>query len=200
MPSPIVQHASVVLVSPSPIDPQSIRSEALTSAQIVPPGWALGNQVNSPVFALTQYKNGVSIQTQGNHCVFQEAIAGPLRPEYEIHGLARRYVEATKLVPYNALGINWLLHIAVDNPTEWLRDQMGGGGNFPGFSPTSLQMAKPMAGAVCNLVFRGQQETVVVDCNYHFQLSSSLQPLAALDHWHQCQNALTEGVFPALPN
>ena len=196
---PTVRHASVVLVSPSVIDPQSIRPETLSGAQIIPTNWALGNQqINSPVFALTQYKNGVSIQTEGKRCIFQEAIGGPIRPNYEIHGLARRYVEATKLVPYNAVGINWLLDIAVDNPAEWIRKQTGDGGNFPGFSPTSLQLTKQWGPAVCNLVFRLEQQMVAVDCNYHFQLGSSLQPMAALDHWRRCQDALTEDVFPTL--
>ena len=170
-------------------------------AQIVPTDWVLGNQqVNSPVFALTRYQNGVSIQTEGNRCIFQEAIGGPLRPEYEIHGLARRYVEATKLVPYNALGINWELNVAVDNPAEWIREQMGNGGNFPGFSPTSLQLTKTSGVAVCNLVFRISKQIVTVNCNYHFQLGSSLQPMAALDHWRRCQDTLIKDVFPALPD
>ena len=198
---PNVQHASVVLVAPSPIDPQSIRPETLNSAGIVPTSWVLGNGVNLPVFALTQYQNGVSIQAEGNRCIFQEAIGGLLPPKYEIPGLARRYIEATQLVPYSALGINWLLNAAVDNPGEWIRKQMGGGGDFPGFSPTSLQIAKSLVGgAVCNLVFRVSQQVVMIDCNYHFQLSSSLQPLAALDHWYTCQDALTKDVFPALPD
>ena len=196
---PTVRHASVVLVSPSPIDPQSIRPETLNRAQITPSSWVLGNQqVNSPVFAITQYRNGVSIQIEGNRCIFQEVIGEPLPTEYEVHTLARRYFEATKLVPYNAVGLNWLLNIEINNPAEWIRKHMGDGGNFPGFSPTSLQLKKIVGDAVCNLVLRVEQQNVAVDCNYHFQLSSSLQPLAALDHWRQCQTALTEVVFPAL--
>ena len=198
---PTIRHSSVVLVSPSPIDPQSIGPETLNRAKIIPASWAIGNQqINSPVFALTRYQNGVSIQVEGNRCIFQEVIGGPLRPEYEIHGLARRYIEATKLVPYNAIGINWLLNIAVDSPTEWLRHQMSGGENLPGFSPTSLQLTKVWGYAICNLVFRVEKQIVAVDCNYHFPLSSSLQPMAALDHWRQCQDALTEDVLPALPD
>ena len=198
---PTGRHVSVILVSPSPIDPQSIGPETLNRAKIIPTDWVLGNQqVNSPVFALTQYKNGVSITAEGNRCIFQEVIGGALRPKYAIHELARRYIEATKLVPYNAMGINWLLNVAVDNPSEWIRGQIGDSGKFPGFSPISLQIAKPWGSAICNLVFRIEQQIVVLDCNYHFQLGGSLQPMAALDHWHQCQTELTEDVFPALPD
>ena len=199
MPPTTVQHASVVLVSPSPIDPQSISPDTLSRVLIIPSDWPLGKQqISSPVFAITQYQNGVSIQIDGNRCIFQEVIGGSLRLEYEIQKIARRYIESTALVPYNAVGINWLLNIAVANPTEWIREQIGHGKNFPDFSPTLLQIARPLKSAVCNLTFRVQGQIVVVDCNYHFQLSSSLQPLAALDLWHQCQEALDKDVFMAL--
>ena len=197
---PTVRHSSVVVVSGSVIDPQSINSETLKSAHIIPTDWLVGNQINSPVFALTQYKNGVSIQTEGNRCIFQQVIGGSLPPDSAIHNIARKYLESTKLVSYSAVGINWLLNITPDDPTEWIREQLGYGEKFSGFSPTSLQITKPWGLAVCNLVFRVEKQTVVVDCNYHFQLSSSLQPMAALDKWQLCKAALEKEVLPALPD
>ena len=197
---PTVRNTSVVLVAPSPIDTQSIKPEALASAKVAPSNWVVTNQLSTPVLALTQYQNGFSVRVEGNRCVFQEAIGEPLRADYEIHPIARRYLEATKLVSYNAVGINWLLVVAVDQPAEWIGEQLSCGERFPGFLPTSIQLAKPWGPAVCNLVFRVEQQTVVVDCNYHFPLGSSLQPMAALDHWRQCQKALIDDVLPTLPD
>ena len=198
--TPTLEHTSVVLVSPSPIDTQSIRPEALTYAQIVPLDWVLTNRLSTPVLALAQYQNGVSIRAEGNRCIFQEVIGGPLRQTYEVHRLVRRYLEATKLVPYNAIGINWMLELVVEDPKAWIRKQLGDLQQFPDFSPVSLKIAKPMATGVCNLTFITEQtqRALAVDCNYHFQLSSSLQPMAALDRWKQCQIALTETVIPSL--
>jgi hypothetical protein len=197
---PTVRHASVVLVSPSPIEPRSVRPETLSGAKIIPASWTVGNQINSPVFAVTQYQNGISIQIEGNRCIFQETIGGPLRPKYEIHNIARDYLEATRLVPYSAVGINWLLDFTLDNPAEWITKQVGDAGRFPGFSPTSLQLTKPWGLAVCNLIIRLDQQNVAIDCNYHFQLNESLQPMAALDKWRTCQEALTDEVLPELPD
>ena len=196
---PTVRHASVVLVSPSPIDPLSVRPETLSGARIVPSNWVVGNQVNSPVFAITRYQNGISLQIEGNRCIFQETVGGPLRNEYEIHKIARSYLEATRLVPYSAVGINWLLNFTLEDPAVWISKQVGDAGRFPGFSPTSLQLTKPWGIAVCNLIIKVDQQNVAIDCNYHFQLSESLQPMAALDHWRNCQKALTEDVLPELP-
>lgn len=196
-----VRHSSVVLVSPSPVDPQSIRPEILSNARIVPDSWVSANNINTPVLAVTQYQNGVTVQTEGNRCVFQEQIGGDWRDTYEVHPLAKRYAEATSLVPYNALGINWLLDIVVGNPAQWIREKtMGNGDSFPGFSPMSLQMVKRLSFAVCNLTFRAENTRIVVDCNYHVQTES--RPLdmilSTLDSWQRYQDHLKREVVPQL--
>ena len=114
--------------------------------------------------------------------------------------MVRRYLEATKLVPYNAIGINWMLRLVAEDPKAWIRKQLGELQQFQDFSPVSLKIAKPMLTGVCNLTFIAEltQRNLAVDCNYHFQLDRSLQPMAALDRWKQCQIALTETVVPAL--
>ena len=196
-----VIHASVVLVSPTPIDPQSIRPEALSDAGIVPGNWVATAGISMPIVAQTQYQNGFTILAEGNRCIFQEPIGGDLRETYEVHTLAKRYVSATKLVAYNAIGLNWLLDAAVDNPNLWLRKKlMGDAKNFSDFHPTSLQVAKQLGFVVCNLNFRDENGRIVVDCNYHFQLARSSPDLMAstLDSWHRCQEHLTRDLLPQL--
>ena len=194
-----VIHASVVLVSPALIDPQSIRPEALSNAGIIPANWVATGGISIPVVAQAQYQNGFTVQAEGNRCVFQEPINGTLREAYEVHTIAKRYVDATKLVSYNAIGLNWLLELAVENPNLWIREKlMGGAGNFADFQPTSLQVAKQLGFVVCNLNFRGDNRRIVVDCNYHFQLARSSPDLLAstLDSWHRCQEHLTRDLLP----
>ena len=74
-----MRHVSVVLVSPAPIDPQSIRPEALSSAGIIPANWVATGGINIPIVAQTQYQNGFTLQAEGNRCIFQEPIDGALR-------------------------------------------------------------------------------------------------------------------------
>ena len=200
-PAITARHASAVLVSPSPIDPQSIMPETLSNAKIVPADWVSDNGINTPILALTQYQNGVTIRTEGNRCVFQEPIEGNLREDYEIYAIAQRYTTATMLVPYNAIGINWLLDIAVEHPDLWILEKiMGNVSNFSDFSPASLQIMKRLDFAVCNLMFKTENARIVIDCNYHFQLahSSPNKVSSALDAWQQCQEHLTREVLPRL--
>ena len=75
------------------------------------------------------------MQTEGNRCIFQEAVNGPLRDPYEVHGVVRQYLEATKLVAYNAVGINWALEAALVEPVDWYRKHFGGSGSFSEYAP-----------------------------------------------------------------
>ncbi len=194
-------HASVVLVSQALIDPQSVRPEALSSAGIVPPDWVATGGISIPVVAQTQFQNGFSIQAEGNRCIFQEPIGGNLRESYEVHGVAKRYVDATKLVAYTAVGINWLLQVAVESPGFWIREKlMGDASNFSDFQPTSLQVAKQIGNFVCNLNFRSDNSRIIVDCNYHAQLARTSPDVMAstLDSWKRCQEHLVRDLSPQL--
>ena len=175
-PSVTVRYASVVLVSQSPIDRHSIKPDALVSAGIVPPEWiatewpSFGGIYPPPV-ARTSYQNGFSIQAEGNRCVFQELIGGAFQESYQVHSIVQRYAQATKLVPYSALGINWLLDIFVEDPHLWIREKLlGNGGQFPDFWATSLQITKTIDTALCYLNFTIDNQRIVADCNYHFPL------------------------------
>lgn len=192
-----VRHASVVLVSLSAIDPQSIMPETLSNAKIVPADWPFRN-INNPFFALTQYQNGVTIRTDDNRCLFQEPIDGNLRESYEIHPIAQRYAAATMLVPYNVIGINWLLEANVERPELWIYEKIIGNAlTFSDFSPTSLQITKQLDFAVCNLTFKTENARVAIEFNYHFQLphNSPDEMSTALDAWRQCQEHLTKDIL-----
>ncbi len=199
-----VTEVSVVLVSPNPIDPQSIRPEALSNAGIVPANWGATGGISTPPVVQTLYQNGFVIQiegSQGNRCSFQEIIGGALRDTYEVHAIARRYLDATKLVAYEALGVNWSLEVAVENPSIWIREKLlGNAPYFSDFHPTSVEVAKELEFAICNLNFNGENGHIVMACNYHFQLEHSSPDviISALDSWRQCQEHLTSELLPQL--
>ena len=195
------RHASVVLVSPSPVDSQAVRPERLVIAQVVPKEWVLASELSIPPLAAAHYQNGISIRIEGNRVVFQEMIGPMIRESYEVHQLARRYLEATKLTPYTAVGVNWLLELVADNPTDWLRKFLGDRNEFSGFAPIGLQVAKQVGLSMCNLNLRVENTeppVLLLDCNYHFHLSEGLNPLATLDHWRNCQERLTSEVMPLI--
>lgn len=163
-------HASVVLVSPTPIDPQSTKPETLKSAGIVPENWAVANSFNLPVFLRTEFSNGFVLQAEGERYIFQEPLGGSLKDTYDVHSIAARYVEATKLTPYKAVGINWQLRIGDINSEEWFaKRSIRCGDMLQGFSVGSLQIRKSLEFSVCNITFTPNDNIIIVDCNYHFE-------------------------------
>lgn len=186
------REASVVLASPSPIDPQTIRPEVLRNAGVAPPDWEFSTNLATPVIAQIQYKN-VTVQTEGNRCIFKETIQGDLPTSYEVHSLATRYLGATPLVPYNAMGINWTLEVSAPDAVVWLRRNVVAETRLQGFSPVSAQLVQQFEPALCNLTFKLQPHRVIVDCNYHFELGDDA-PKHAIDHltgWDRYQSHIT---------
>ena len=185
----VTYQASVVLVSPSPIDPQSINPETLKRVGIVK--WeSIGGTV-TPIFAETRYQNGIHIRTEGNRCVFQEQINEGLPLGYKVHKLAERYADATKLLAYNALGINWESRMEAEDPNQWMSEKLVRNLRLAEFSPRSVQMTKVIESTViCNVTFSTRDERVMASFNFHCQLSDSpeREPASYLRRWREWQN------------
>ena len=193
-----VRQVSAVLVSASAIDPQSILPEILSNANVVPADWVAVGSNDTPFGAITRYQNGIIIWTDDNRCVFQQPIHGNLRRTYEIFPTAQRYAAASTLVPYNAIGINWSLDVPVTAPEIWMREKMMSNvSNFSDFFPTSLQIAKQLDFAFCNLTFRAENAQITIDFNYHFPLSRGLPGDVAeiLISWPRYQEHLTRDLL-----
>ena len=190
-------HASVVLVSPTPIDAQSTKPETLKSAGIVPDDWAVANSINVPLFLRTEFSNGFVLQAEGERYIFQEPLRGSLKDKYDVHAIAARYVEATKLTSYKAFGINWQLRIADINSEEWFAERsIRCSDMLQGFSMGSLQIRKHLDFSVCNITLTPNDNLIVLDCNYHFEAGglSSEQINSFLSDSQKCQMHLENEV------
>ena len=201
-----IRHASVVLVSESPIESRSVTPETLRTGGIVPEDWVDANVVNHPLVAglmaglvaVNEYQNGISIRAEGNRCVFQQRTDGDFPDTYEVHDLAARYADAMRLAPYQAVGINWQVTVERSDPPGWIGEKMTNSeGIMADFRPVSLQISKQLEVATCNLTFRADNRRILLDCNYHFDLTNcSLQD--AIGSWEGCQRHLREELLPYL--
>lgn len=194
-----VQHASIVLVSTAPIDPQSISADVLSRNQIVPEDWHATNEMNTPVLGMTQYRNGAVLRAEGNRCIFQQTVNGGFQSEYDAHILAENYADASRVVPYRSIGINWLLEPDLDEPRRWLQRQLASGSGFaPGFQPISVKVAKRAGAATCNLTFNLQPGGAVhVDCNFHIDLGNRTA-IEMMRMWPHFQENLTSDILPTI--
>ena len=193
-----VQNASIVLVSPQPMDPQSVGAEVLKRNRIVPDEWEVTNGVNTPVLTMTQFSNGAVIRVAGDRCIFQQNVNGNFRSQYDAHTVAETYAEASRVTPYRAVGINWILEPDIVEPSEWLRSKLTKElALAPGFQPTSIRVAKKAGAATCNLSFNLLRGAVLLECNYHIELGNRTA-IDTLRMWSHYQSALTDDILPTI--
>ena len=192
-----VRSASVVLVSSGLVDPQSVSPEKLGRAGVVPYEWSVANTVTTELAARTEYDNRISISVDGNRCVFLEQVEGPFRHAYQVHDVAKRYADATRLVQYDAIGVNWTLDVIGVDPSEWLHDKVVGLGSvFGDFQTSQVRMVKWEGDYFFNITMVNDQSGILLDCNYHYQVADSPPQLIAaiLERVDQLQSHLVADV------
>lgn len=194
-----LRHASIVLVLPQPVDSQSVSAGSLARNRIVPEDWQVANEVNlAGVLAQTLYRNGVNVRAEGNRCIFQQTVNGEFRAEYDSHLTALNYAEASRVIAYQAIGINWMIELDLEQAGQWLTSKFAGNSAFvPSFQPVSIKVARQQGAAICNLTFNLEQDSVVLDCNYHVDLGGS-RAVDVINMWQQYQKHLQEDILPTI--
>ncbi len=189
-----VRDTSVVMVADRPIETYTLSAETLRVANVTPQDWEEDPQGEGSSQTLVAYKNGVTISSQNTRCVFQLDLSGQFREDYEIHAVARRYLDVTRIVPYRFIGMNWSLYSNLPDPQEWLRYNLLTPKQFlqAGIN-LEIRMTKPLEFTSCNLTFTTRESEVVLDCNYHFDLNN-ISPIAAIDRWMDCHSHLKDEV------
>lgn len=188
----------MVLLSEHPFDAKSVAPDTLVRSSVVPSDWTVTNRINLQVVATTQYGNGASIRIEGNRCIFQQDVNGDFLDEYPAFEVAKKYAEASRVISYSALGINWNLESKTSVPGEWFRSKLSTDSTLvPDFQPTSIRMARNLGRVVCNLNFTLESEAIVLDCNYHIALGNGI-PENEIDLWARYQEQLREKVLPTI--
>ena len=193
-----LRNSSIVLVSEQPLDTKSVAPDTLVRSFVVPSEWTVTNRMNSQVIATAEYANGTVIRLEGNRCVFQQNVGGDFLEDYPAFGIARKYAEASRVISYTAMGINWNLESKMDAPGEWLMRKLAAESRLaPDFQPTSIKLARNQGRAVCNLNFNLESEAIVLDCNYHIALGNGI-PENEIDNWSRYQGQLVEKILPTI--
>ena len=182
----VVRYAAVVLVAEHPIDAQTLSPETLERAGVTPPHWRCTEQTEGSNQPLLAYDNGVTISSQNTRCVFQFDMNNAFLDDYQVHDIAKRYVDATKLISYRFIGINWSLHTSVPDPLSWVRSKiLTPLESLQKFTDVEIRLTAQFGVSLCNLMLTTSGAEVGLDCNYHFDLSNTA-PTAALDQWTEC--------------
>ena len=184
----ITQTASVVLIAERPINPDTLSVDILRESGVTPQHWeATPTEEGSPRTFIA-YTNGVSISAQNTRCVFQQTFNDETVADdvHQIYEAAKRYVDATRLVQYRFVGINWTLHLAAPDPKEWVQVHLLNPDKpLDRYRNIELKLTAPFDSSVCNLTFAARSEHVALASNYHFNMRN-IAPHEAIDKWLQC--------------
>ena len=192
------QSASVVLVAERSINADTLNPDILRESGITPPHWeAIPPDENRPRTFIA-YSNGVTISAQNTRCVFQQNFnsAHVYDRADSIYDVAQRYVDATRLVQYRFVGINWALLKAVSDPKEWMRIHLLNPEEpVDRYRNIEIKMTSQFGPGLCTLTFTARADDVALAFNYHFN-AAQIAPQAAIDQWLECERdrqlALTE--------
>jgi len=175
--------ASAVLVA-EPHNPAIINPDFLRNKGIVPAEWVSApDPICTPAFAHVAYRNGLSVLVDPGRCTFAEMLNDTPKDVYLAHLCAKEYA---KVIEYNysALGLNWRVGFAPENPSNWLKDRFfrpGEWRNILTITSFSFSMSAPGSArsVTCNITLQESPQTsqesvapvtMFLDCNFDVDL------------------------------
>ena len=187
-----MRNVSVVLVAERRIDTETLDADILRDAGITPFEWEGTVSDESRGRNFLDYGDGITISAQNTRCVVQQNFndEADLGINDEIYQVAKRYIDATRLVRYRFLGLNWSLYQRVANPRDWfIAHLLNPNNSLEHYGSFEIKLTKPFGRSSCNFTFTSRADEVVLNCNYHFDLSRTA-PDVAIDQWSECDQNL----------
>jgi len=183
--------ASVVLVA-EPHNPAIINPDFLRNKGIVPAEWEPEPDiVCTSAVAHIAYREKLSVLAEPSRCIFEEAASDAPKGKYLVHQCAGEYVKRLNY-DYSAIGLNWRVGLAPDNPSNWLKNRFfrpGKWRNNMALTSFAFSIPAPGSAAVCNFALQATPQlsqtsstkiTMVLDCNFHFDLKGVSEKTARI--------------------
>ena len=154
------------------------------------------------------YRERLSILAEPGRCIFEEAASDASKGEYFVHQCAKEYAKKLKY-NYSALGLNWQVSLAPDNPSNWLKGRFFRPGEWQNnMALTSFAFSIPAPdSAVCNFTLRVLPQppqasfepiTIALDCNFHFDLKGVSEKTARISdilvQGKECKSFLVQSI------
>ncbi|HAY22796.1 MAG TPA: hypothetical protein DCY27_11685 [Desulfobacterales bacterium] len=118
----LVPHWVNVVILAKFHNPTILNPDFLERNAIVPKGWKTTEVLATPPFATIRYeKNIVILLDQERFEIKKECKS--FQDNYEIHGIASKYVTILPHVPYNTIGLNWNLSVKMNEPERFLSER-----------------------------------------------------------------------------
>ena len=199
-------HSVIVVVTAQFHNPSILNPDFLTSRQIVPADWTVSETLTTPPVSVVKYDNGVEWSVDQSRLTVAEKSGPAFGSSYRVHPLVVAYLRRLPHVPYRSLGLNCQVSTPQLDPARWLIGRFGA--SWLSDEPTLLGMTPKFAlsaeDAVCLISIADAPkdgDRIVFDCNMHHQGPLDVDGMsAAIEHWHERQEAIVSALAMLLGN
>ena len=109
-----------VMVTANHHNPSILTPAFLSAASIVPGHWKIAEAEWSPEFSSVRYHNGILWTMDQDRLTIEDDRTSEFSEAYEIHALARLYLEEVRVVRYRNTSLYFEAWTPRDHPGDWL--------------------------------------------------------------------------------
>ena len=199
----LVDTASIAMTAKSHV-PLLLESSNLVTNGIIPGDWEIEESKMSIEESHVHYKNGILLEMDYLKFQISETCEESFQDSYLIHKIADRFLEKTPHIPYQSLGLNYIVAFEQDKPRQWLLERfvpsyLRSKENIDVFAmlPTMLFDMGEMLRAICRVDINGgsvnrkgaENEAVVIDINLNHGSSLNRDKMReAINLWQEKQD------------
>lgn len=181
--SPIQLNRVVIVVTAQFYPPTVLDHDLLKATEVVPEDWDIvtdDGPVVPGIQTVVRFQNGVEWNLNPIKLSISQPCDGRFEDQYFIQDLAVRYIRTFPRIPYQNLGLNWVVSMAHADPDRWLinrflkeKNSLSDGSEIMSMRPTFTLDAGDVT---CNLDFSTGQardtngnsrQVVIVEGNIH---------------------------------
>lgn len=118
----LVDTASIVITAKNHF-PLLLESSNLITNGIIPGDWEIEESKTSLEESHVYYKNGILLEMDYLKFQISETCKESFQDSYLIHKIADSFLEKTPHIPYQSLGLNYIVAFVQDNPRQWLLER-----------------------------------------------------------------------------
>ena len=198
-----VRYITIVVTADSH-NPSILTADFLAAQGLAPEGIEIEHVIAIPPLSLVRYVNGVEWTLDRSRLAVREDCQGTFQGSYDTHAAVVAYLRTLSYVPYQSLGLNWLVTLNVDEPRAWLSSRFLANGPWASTYCAKLSMTPrftiELEGAQLNVAFGEQANadpdlpaSLVMDCNVHHEGPMEVRELCnAIENWQARQKSLVD--------
>ena len=118
----LVDTASIAMTAKNHF-PLLLESSNLITNGIIPGDWEIEESKVSIEESHVYYKNGILLEMDYLKFQISESCEESFQDSYLIHKIADRFLEKTPYIPYQSLGLNYIVAFEQDKPRQWLLER-----------------------------------------------------------------------------